>query len=1523
MITQGIGGITGVDHSIQFGSSAKRYQKWVDWVIRDKKDPEKMPELQLDKTLSSDADIMNRAGKAALAANAMADEHVNGPRAMALFNARIKQKYGIDLTAQDIMVEFLSPTRNFPLIQKKYGFGTGDVRWPKNFPAYILSNKEKYNSQFGEEQLAEWLRQKGVVTPDVNRPLETVKFEKFSGPAAQGKNSLKGFFQPDSLPAWMANNNRQIFQTHGGSEHALVKYVPRMIEGYEKAGINPPSLGNLSGEQVKQIALKVYTAASDDEYAKIKAQYPDLAGMLSGYCRDLLVDAHDQLTDKIIDAYHQNKPAARTKQAFEGFRTAIDGSQEIEDLKNHLAWTYANIDTQTQEKLTKRAEEKIKAAGLDAGNTAGDTGKTTLVKGDIRFKGLMARELKKMLVQVSTAADTTRTDSVIYADIRDGIGASLDGVLHKNWGVTMNDLLVEMANDTRMVDEIRWIPGQGVKRVNRRQTAGEIAEDLSTLQSMSDFFGWSKEKYADFMHDYMKNNPDEAIGTIRHLHTLFETDKIRNQTFDYVDENGKTVTITLEPHRFSEKGRSLGILLFSSAMKGYSIWGDVTDAQAFYTQMVNLYGTNQTSAQRAKSHSDLLGRALALSDYLKTAKYFSDIQYNVNWLGMGNSLSTMISLSSADELGEKEAGMLLFAITKDLSLMVAPQLAVVYTLYGIGAWGWDTLMLAGSKADVIDLLVENGQWDFSRIKTAQPGSARDEGRFVKPPLAPGKKDRFEQKFPELLGVLYYDAAGQSEIMPIVQVTKLLSDKYASSGVSIIKEDNGEKKVIKTVFPRKSLIDVAQRKNFLSNDLMLRYSREAAQSFNALWSRTDHFGGLTRPESWTKKNIETTLKIKYPQGVQEDIRDVHQYIGKGSPILADGNLSTTVSTTIFREKFTQTIDIKKGTRTTFAYFVADYWAKQQALLEGPVLDELIKEASRRKYKQDKSDTDPDSLMTDLLDLLARVKRIDDRVWIKIAPSARPFRPASPAPPAQNTSASPARATTNTKKEQTADLIKQVKNWNPGATYPISLTYFKIIKQKTDRLIHFAEWLNDKTAQPAPTKTETKKIGREPFFYEVEMTDAEVLGEARTIFAALVDDLYALEDIYDKILENIQTGDGFVKKGDGYSLEPLSHLRLDPEKSGFKQQGVNSLLGNGDTNAAKTWLDEYEDEEVKTEKDVATFFSYKSESELTALMARWGVMYAYSQEHVDAHVHPYWGRLLRLRFQIRKLTNILKSAAFLTYDEMKNCVHEKMRLDNESLTVPDDLSYPASTSPHPQTAAAWIKKQIDLMEAEYLRLIGGTQDVLAVKLELSRGPSAGELQVPSELRASATLSLNEKRKTAQPSKAASSGDTGAKPLTDLGQVIKKDVKRYLWGIYTDTACKEPWRGAESNITQIDPDKRLEWRCPLFESGTFTLRLRIYGNNDLILGEGVHTFLVKPGLLKGKLKIWGDWPEDTNLTDITLVVNPCKVQAVAATSSLPRDPGENGSSNASPSEPAACNTWGRLEQKFPESQKAFNGT
>ncbi len=1527
MIQRGISGIQGVDHSIQFGSSAKRLQEWANWKHNLNSDPDKMPALLLDKTLSSDVDIMNRATSAALDASAMADERVNGAAAEMQFNAKIKQLYNFDLTAQDIMVEFLSPTRAIPIIQKKYGFGPNNMTWPKNMPAYILSNKEKYNAQFGEEQLDQWLKNKGVVTPDVNDPFRAVNFQEFSDNTPAGKNPLKGFFHPDSLAAWMANNQRQIFQTHKGSEHALAKYVPRMIEGYEKAGIKPPEVNGLSGEQVKKIALQVYSAKTPDEYDAIKKKYPDLAGMLSSYCSKLLVDSHDQLTDKIIETYQKLGPKNRNEQSFGGFRKAVESSAEIEKLQNHLAWTYVNIDAETQGELRKRAKEKIKAAMLSVDNKSDSSGKTNIVDGKIRFRGLIARQLNKMLDQVTTAADTTRSDSKIYSDIRDGIGGTMNGILHKNWGVTMDDLLIQMANDTRSVEEIRWISGQGITKAKRSQNAKEIAEDLATLQSMASFFNWSKKSkkknHAAFLHDYMQGNPDAAIGILRHLHTIFDPGKIPPKTFSYEDNNGKTVTKTIEPNQFTERGRSLGILLFASTMKSYSIWGDIQDGKACFNQLYNIYGTSQTSAQRAKSHADLLGRALALSDHLKTVKYFSDIQYNVNWLGMGNSLSTMCSLSAADEFGPEQERQLLNAVIKDISLMIIPQLGVVYTLYGIGAWGWDSIMLAGSKADVIDLLVENGKWDFSKITRKQPASNKKkqkvETKCFQQQITADKAD----KFPELLGVNYYDSNNHAESMPVNQVTKLLTDKYAKSGVNIIKEENGEKKVVKTVFPRKSILDISKRKGFLSNDLMLRYSRESAQSFNTLWTRTFSHNNLTNSEFWTKKNIETSLKVEYPKGVTEDSLCISGYIGKNkSKIITKGDLSVEGALGWSGLPTGKKVKIKNGTRVTFAYFVADYWAKRQALLEGPVLDELIKEASKRKYKQDNTSLDQTLWLSSLLDFLERAKRIDERVWEKIAGSALPFRPdKSSTVSAQQTTALPSKKSDKkSKKDQVAQLITKLKIWDPGKKYPIAKQYYKVTNMQRKSLIEYSQWLIDPGAYPVPSRF--VPTGRGFSVQKVELTAAEVIAEVKLILGSMVDTLYKVETVYDDILTRIKKADDFVKQGNGFSLNSIAHLRIDPGKQPAGYLGFN---GDNDTNFSKIWLKEYKGEEVKTEKDIATFLSWNSEDAVKAQLARWGVMYAYSQEHDSAHLHPYWHRLLRLRFQIRKLTNMLASKAYLTKNEMLKYVDNKMLLDNAPLKVPDELNYPNSASFHAHSVSEWIKIQIDAMNKEYYALILGAQDVLKVKLELSRGPTSGAFQVISELRAKAILSLNEKKKTTGSNKKTSvTSPSNSSQATELEKIIAKDVKKINWGIYTDKTCTKIWKKAQVTNTKIDPKKMPEWICPLFESGKFFLRFRAYGKNDLILGEKIESFTVKPASLKGKLKIWGDFPEKMGQGNIILAINPCKKGSLApvsnsAASKINAAGTTTGSTTASPSsDNQKCNTWALIEHKIPEKLK-----
>ena len=270
-----------------------------------------------------------------------------------------------------------------------------------------------------------------------------------------------------------------------------------------------------------------------------------------------------------------------------------------------------------------------------------------------------------------------------------------------------------------------------------------------------------------------------------------------------------------------------------------------------------------------------------------------------------------------------------------------------------------------------------------------------------------------------------------------------------------------------------------------------------------------------------------------------------------------------------------------------------------------------------------------------------------------------------------------------------------------------------------------------------------------------------------------------------------------------------------------------------------------------------------------------------EFYAAKSHPYWKKLLRLRFQIHKLQLAQKNILEVTKKEILTIFKGgRMLLEDRSIDpnnpptslTPDEkdpnsangvslpasgpaatTSAPSSTSDKtsislgiatPKERQAFTKKMIELMEEEYQRLLSRILNMFEMEIELKPVSPATELAVLTVMEASIKHQ--------------------AKPGQIEEKKIKEVVKKYKWEILR--------RDQSRYIVRQSKDPTI--KLPLLEGGEVTaqdptgggtitkgksmlLVVQALGELDIPLAQTTQAFPVKPARFSGRLKIWGDWP------------------------------------------------------------------
>ena len=378
------------------------------------------------------------------------------------------------------------------------------------------------------------------------------------------------------------------------------------------------------------------------------------------------------------------------------------------------------------------------------------------------------------------------------------------------------------------------------------------------------------------------------------------------------------------------------------------------------------------------------------------------------------------------------------------------------------------------------------------------------------------------------------------------------------------------------------------------------------------------------------------------------------------------------------------------------------------------------------------------------------------------------------------------------------------------------------------------------------------------------EGKVKDRAKETLKAIIDLMNKYEEAYDKMLTSLESTNGYVSQGDGspkFSVDAY-HVKLRGD------------LGPAVDTKAVADLDKgYRAEYARVEKDIANILNVRGWGKmagLTGVEEFFGDLTGQGFEFYAAKSHPYWGKLLRLRFQIHKLELIQQNIHQVTRAELERVFADRMILEDKVIDLEnpptalssqltgqgDEGAAPASPplsatsqddkdkTPGAHLAsvggrAAFVNQMITLMEGEYKALLSMILNMFDLDLALEPEAPATSLKVWTVMKATAAVGVKK--------------DKDGKPQpVKLGKIgpdeVKKAVKNYHW---------EVWRKDQSG-KYIERDTREpEVLLPLFEAGTFLLRVYAQGSQNIPLSESVEVFKVEPAEFSGNLQINGDFP------------------------------------------------------------------
>jgi len=1269
-----------------------------------------MPGLDANKQFKSDDDVTNVASRTARKKNPLASELINGETAREKFK-EITRSLGTEIDPKlDMQIEFLSPTSAAKIlcVRRPGEFRAAD--WPAYIQAWYFTNPERYTGQYGEEQLHQWGMQAGFVTENVDDPIASTKtYAEF-----HAADPDRGFpkFPPEDIFGWIAGNHRQIFDVHGGDLKSMAKYMLREVAAWKNLDFVIPALevpgrGSMTVADLETMAEMIYKPETEAQIQHVKNIAPTAGKILKTYLHQLLVAAHKKNVGMLVERLQTiplpqpGEPEGPVDDA--AYRKTVDADEEVQKLMNNIAVGYTNLDDETIRLIELELNKDI------------ELGFPKDLEEDITFKkasqGRLARHLKGMMEEMKGAAQTTRQDIDAFRFLRYTVGAELNTHLTNIASKNLDHYLIKAVQGDVTESQLRWQDGRP-RTVQRVLDPVEIADDIRFMRSMAQDFKYGDKKLAKMVDDYFKGNPPAALEMLKRLHEIYDPDKMRPLVFKYKDADGNEVVRQIQPSRW-DSTRSLGLVMFKGALKGWKIWGDVVSGRDLYNSMHKIYGDKSSSAAEiAAAQCKALSSFIGIVEYIELVNLYGSSNITAN-IPLAGTLGQAALLADGGYFEPQAQKDLALSLIKDISCLYIPQLAVANAVWGMASWGYDKYMLSGAKAEFIDLLVKNGDWLIAKtVITDDDGNQREVA------------DR--TKLPELLAIQYStDGKTISDRLPTHKITKggkelttcwklakkldnnklKLKSKYPQ-GVTLLK---GNGAVVK---PREALMEVAYRSsqgfNLARNQVLSITEKAVRELIDDKWFNFKLYWTSTR--SWTAEWLKTDIGVIVP--TPEDARIiVRQKVEPVKPV--ESWLTGT---------FNWNDWVAGGIRKNFGYLVSDYWVRRQKILEDDIIPLLIEEAARQ-YMKDDMDKVASNYLDEIEQMDKRLMELDDRVWKQIARSADPF--------------------------------KVTRDRNPKTDIPITKWFQRLTKSERAEIIHMVKWLDN--AGPARTPYDYKEIAITPDGMVIDvpyrLDEDGVKDKAKELLNQMIDLMYKFEKAYDKMLKEMASMNGYVAQSHG-----RPGLSLDPHHIPLRPADGN----NANQKLVDKWASGYRGEYTRLEQDVGNILNVRGwgkissferkqmsplentmanleEGEIPVVGGTIGDWTGTGFEFYAAKSHPYWKKLLRLRFQIHKLQLAQKNILEVTKKEILTIFKGgRMLLEDRSIDpnnpptslTPDEkdpnsangvslpasgpaatTSAPSSTSDKtsislgiatPKERQAFTKKMIELMEEEYQHL-----------------------------------------------------------------------------------------------------------------------------------------------------------------------------------------------------------------------------
>ncbi|MCA8867658.1 MAG: PASTA domain-containing protein [Rhodobacteraceae bacterium] len=1092
----------------------------------------------------------------------------------------------------------------------------------------------------------------------------------------------------------------------------------------------------------------------------------------------------------------------------------------------------------------------------------------------------------------------------------------------------------------QVVDEI-WRPA-------------DIGDDLKRMMWLGENLGWTDATFAHRLAAYF-NGPDyrvptdpgvkpsdrrsyadDAMDAFLGFTRLFDPAASTVRFVRLEGPDGEPVVRQLRGSHFADATLNMGLITFEHTLRGaeglQKMWGLKGDIESLTTFAKTLHALSVASPdmdQAAKAKMLATLAAESYGSFSAIVQNFGNEQWQ-DWMERnmgkgstvlgkaGGTVGALLS-NAGDSFQTPESKEALFgAIVTDLLVVWQPQVATVMALNAMYSAGKAYLVTEGAKADMIDLLVKNGVWEFP--------SDGSPPKLLKVYLG-GKvinddaKARAEQCKLRSTSAFAPKEKPNPEPVGLHRLVKFVKG-IPEAGVPLcrkIENSTCEPEHGRLVIPREAALALFDASPQKSSDPILTAIKDTIDA-RVGWENLDF---IRRAISWDDGSKWTAERLKTLEIEPPTPEDSSFLIrGKVRIDLKQSDFSNRPRD-INKMQIHQVLwgDMSKGSRRMVGYMASEYWVRRQYLIECVMLDPWIQAAGRKAQKDDYKGIDIGDVAGRLADLDRRMRALDQKVWPMIAPSHQPFPISADAPqyPADQQLAlydHYLKATHNIRADL-RDLIKFFEGEQTPENLPM-----KLIERA---------WARQNAGVPVDTSSYSS------FFSAMRVDTTRGMASSASLLQTRVENLLGdaadmvvkYEDGLDNAMKQIAATRKYVAFANGYDIAPV-HVALLPidsyqppeggkygevedhlfpkggwhEAGLFEQSAENALLasfadwstaGDGTMGARlREWHNGYEQVRVDARNELAETLAPHKKSLVEEMTSGAEIRFNDSTRPFEtmlatqtadlADAHPIFPRILRQIFQVHKisLANARKDRLFGP---------ETIRIAGAFKT--DVAAKPAKTesggdAPTPPAADAASRNVIDLdaFSAAFLIAANRLQDRAdnLFKIDITRPdppykvseslevkykaePFKGEtdpLISDDDIRAWTDQVYWEIARDTSPGQIIlppPSGDPdapvvflGPENLPDLSDPASAVTEATPELLRCDASRSDPKYEAVVAVIQALADKDRGAKIPLISPGNFRLRATALGKYRTPLARRTIAVEIVPMELRGRLIITG---------------------------------------------------------------------